>query len=139
MSVIIAKGEQIKNSPINQSKSKMMYSFSKSVRFDEIKLKGCKSFSYNLPDFKNNRSTSQGYGKKYDFIIKHINKKVPYYEIPSEFNPKKPNTPAFSFGIASHHYDRVNVIFKCLNFIFILKLLNKNYILGLFKIRKNIR
>lgn len=108
MSNADTKVEKIIHSPINKSRSKQTYSFSKSQRFDEIKLQGSKTFSYELPEMKNRRSTSLGYGKKFDFILKHINKKTPFYDLPSEFNNKKPTTPAFSFGIGRKYYDRVN-------------------------------
>jgi len=108
MSNADTKVEQIIASPINKSKAKQTYSFSKGLRFEEIKLQGSKTFSYELPTMKNRRSTSMGYGKKFDFIIKHINKKTPFYDLPSEFNHQKPTTPAFSFGIGRKFYDRVN-------------------------------
>ena len=108
MSDISSNHERIVKSPINRSKSKHLYSFSKSIRFDEIKNKSSKTFSYELPVLKNRRSTSLGYGKKFDFVIKHINKKAPFYDIPSEFCTKKPPTPAFSFGIGRQFYDKVN-------------------------------
>ena len=107
MSDVDAKVERIIQSPVNRSKSKQTYSFSKSQRFDEIKLRGCKTFSYEIPTMKNRRSTSMGYGKKYDFILKHINHKTPFYDLPSEFNNKKPVNPAFSFGIGRKFYDKV--------------------------------
>jgi hypothetical protein len=37
MSIIIASGEQISKSPLNQSTAKQMYSFPKSERFSRIK------------------------------------------------------------------------------------------------------
>jgi len=49
-----------------------------------------------------------GFGKKYDFILKNINKKAPFYEMPSEFDTKKPPNPAFTFGIARNYYEKVN-------------------------------
>lgn len=107
MSDISSNHERVVKSPINRSKSKHLYSFSKSIRFDDLKNQSSKTFTYELPTLKNRRSTSLGYGKKFDFIIKHINKKVPFYDIPSEFNPKKPPTPAFSFGIGRQFYDKV--------------------------------
>lgn len=101
------KVERIIHSPVNRSKSKHTYSFCKSQRFDEIKLKGSKTFSYELPSMRNRRSTSMGYGKKFDFILKHINKITPFYNMPSEFNKVKPVSPAFSFGIGRNYYDKV--------------------------------
>lgn len=141
--------ERIINSPVNRSKSKHTYSFSKSMRFEEIKSPASKTFVYELPTLKSNRSTTMGYGKKFDFVIKHINKKVPFYEIPSDFNPKKPQTPAFSFGIAREFYDKVYLIIIMLlevlrQFIFIFVKIKflcffTLLILGVFTFRKNIR
>ena len=37
MSVIIASGEQISRSPLNLSKSKQMFSFSRAERFEKLK------------------------------------------------------------------------------------------------------
>ena len=105
--------DRIVKSLINRSKSKHLYSFSKSIRFDDMKNKSSKTFTYELPTLKNRRSTSLGFGKKFDLIIKHINQKVPFYDLPSEFNSKKPPTPAYTFGIGRHFYDKV---FSALNF-----------------------
>ena len=101
------KVQQIIESPINKSRSKHTYSFSKGQRFDEFKNRGSKTFHYEAPNVKNRRSTSMGYGQKFDFILKHINKKTPFYDLPSEFNKTKPTTPAFSFGIGRQFYDKV--------------------------------
>ncbi len=111
MSEILSNHDRTIKSPVNRSKSKQSFSFCKSTRFDEIKSKGCKTFSYELPMLKNLRCTSMGFGKKYNFIIKHINTNTPYYDLPSDFNTKKPTSPSFSFGIARHFYDRVNIFF----------------------------
>lgn len=107
MSNCDTKVENIIQSPVNKSKSKQTYSFPKGKRFGQYKFQGSKTFSYELPSMKNRRSTSMGYGKKFDFIIKHINKKTPFYDLPTEFNKKKPTSPAFSFGIGRKFYDRV--------------------------------
>ena len=64
----VISGEPICNSPLNHSKSKYMYSFSKAERFPIIK--GSSGFGrvfYDLPSMRANRSTSLGYGTKYDF------------------------------------------------------------------------
>jgi hypothetical protein len=122
MSEISSNHERIINSPINRSKSKHTFSFSKSMRFEEVKSQASKTFVYELPNLKSNRSTTMGYGKKFDFVIKHINHKVPFYEIPSDFNTQKPQTPAFSFGIAREFYDKVLLNkFVYFYFLFLLK------------------
>jgi len=48
-----------------------------------------------------------GIGKKVDLSKLNNNKCAEFYEIPSEFNTKKPNAPAFSFGISRNFYDKV--------------------------------
>ena len=40
MSIIIASGEQICKSPLNNSQSKQMFSFGKSERFQKLKVDG---------------------------------------------------------------------------------------------------
>lgn len=106
MSVIIEKGEIISKSPINCSTAKMMYSFSKADRFRE-KRSPCETFYYQLPDVKSTRSASFGFGPKYDFTKNSKSIKAPYYQIPSDFNAKKPHSPAFTFGISREHYEKV--------------------------------
>lgn len=57
--------EDIKNNPINNSTSKMLYSFSKDKRFHtEVKLD---TPFYTLPDIKEKRSASLGIGKRTKF------------------------------------------------------------------------
>lgn len=119
MSDISSNQERIVKSPLNRSKSKHFYSFSKSIRFDDMKSQSSKTFTYELPTVKSRRSTSLGYGKKFDFVIKHINKKAPFYDIPSDFNPKKPANPAFSFGIGRQFYDKVYYTMNLLILIYL--------------------
>ena len=63
----VISGEPICNSPLNHSKSKFMYSFGKAQRFPLISRYYEGSFFYNLPSMRMTRSTSIGYGTKYDF------------------------------------------------------------------------
>jgi len=65
------------------------------------------TFFYNIPSSRSNRATSLGKGKKYDFSKLSNNKCAQFYESTSDFNTKKPNTPAFSFGIARNYYEKV--------------------------------
>lgn len=106
MSVIIASGEQINRSPENTSTSKQMYSFPKEIRFKPVKINTSENF-YSLPDVKNTRATSLGYGSRSDFTNKSKNMKAPYYNIPSSINAKKPQTPSYSFGISRQYYNKV--------------------------------
>ena len=63
----VISGEPICNSPLNHSKSKYMYSFGRAQRFPKISNAFSGQFFYNLPSMKMKRSTSIGYGTKYDF------------------------------------------------------------------------
>ena len=53
------------------SKSKSLYSFSKSERFNNLKKPLCDNF-YDLPDSKNKRKAAFGYGLKSDFTSKNF-------------------------------------------------------------------
>lgn len=67
MSTILgANSVQVCNAPLNNSVSKQMYSFPKAKRFDEKVNKSLCDKLYDLPDIKDKRSTSIGYGQKTD-------------------------------------------------------------------------
>lgn len=61
-----ASHSSIKNSALNNSISKMRYSFSKDSRFSEQRLSTDALF-YNLPDVKDLRTTNLGLGNKLTF------------------------------------------------------------------------
>lgn len=108
MSIIIQGSEIINKSPINTSCSKMRYSFPKTTRFNDNHGRGSsKTFQYNLPNVKNFRSTSFGYGQKYDFTSSQDYKSLPYYDSKSDFDNKNPYSPSFSFGISRHFFEKV--------------------------------
>jgi hypothetical protein len=48
-----------------------------------------------------------GKGKKFDFAKLNNNKCAEFYESQTDFNPKKPNAPSYSFGISRNYYDKV--------------------------------
>jgi hypothetical protein len=48
-----------------------------------------------------------GKGKKFDFAKLNNNKCAEFYESQTDFNPKKPNAPSYSFGISRSYYDKV--------------------------------
>ncbi len=48
-----------------------------------------------------------GRGTKYDFTRETRDKNPQFYNIPSDFDPKKPHTPSWSFGISRSHYEKV--------------------------------
>ena len=114
MSVIVKTKEEITKSPLNTSISKSMYTFPKTMRFQDLK-KGrydinYKNISmantlYQLPDVKSKRATSIGYGTKYDFTKEQKNK-APYYNMKSDFGKDHP-LPSYTFGIAREHYEKV--------------------------------
>lgn len=66
----------------------------------------CSAF-YNLPNVLSTRSTTFGYGTKYDFTKANKDKNAPYYEHQSDFDPKKYQHPAYTFGIARQYYEKV--------------------------------
>jgi hypothetical protein len=61
---------------------------------------------YNVPTKLSNRSTSLGYGTKYDFT-KLLKNSAPFYNIKSDFDPKSPHSPRFTFGISREFYEKV--------------------------------
>ena len=95
----VISGEPICNSPLNHSKSKYMYSFSKAQRFPVINRSYAANNFYNLPSMRMKRSTSIGYGTKYDFTRDAKSKSPVFYNFKSDFDPKRPNGPRYSFGL----------------------------------------
>lgn len=105
MSTGFIVGEQIKNSPINNSKSKQAFSFGKGDRFSKKSaLSASAGMMYNLPSSFNKRTTSFGYGQRGNFVGNSKNA-PPYYNIPSDFDQKKAH--GFSFGISREYYKKV--------------------------------
>ena len=95
----VISGEPICNSPLNHSKSKYMYSFGKAQRFPSIGRNYGGSFFYNLPEVRMKRSTSIGYGNKYDFTADAKSKSPVFYDFKSDFDQRHPNGPKYSFGL----------------------------------------
>ena len=95
----VISGEPICNSPLNHSKSKYMYSFSRAQRFPLINKAYTGSFFYNLPSMKTKRGTSIGYGTKYDFTRDAKSKSPVFYNFKSDFDQKNPSGPRYSFGL----------------------------------------
>jgi len=95
----VISGEPICNSPLNHSKSKYMYSFSKAQRFPLINSTSGKNIFYNLPSMRMTRSTSIGYGTKYDFTRDAKSKSPVFYNFKSDFDQKNPSGPRYSFGL----------------------------------------
>jgi hypothetical protein len=107
MSIIIASGEAISKSPINHSPTKMMYTFPKTQRFFFEKRPLCDQM-YPSQESKTNRSTSFGYGNKYDFT--KSKNTAPYYNLSTNFDPKKTHQPSYTFGISRSFYEKVKLV-----------------------------
>ena len=95
----VISDETICNTTLNHSKSKYMYSFGKAQRFPIINRAYGGSFFYNLPSMKTKRSTSIGYGTKYDFTRDAKSKSPVFYNYKSDFDQKNPSGPRYSFGL----------------------------------------
>ncbi|KRX09777.1 hypothetical protein PPERSA_02649 [Pseudocohnilembus persalinus] len=90
MSLIVSTPQQIHSSPLNQSKSKQLYSFPKSERFKYVGKSVCNQFCYDLPPVIDKRKAGIGYGNKYDFTKSHSTTPAPNnYTQKSSFDPKK--------------------------------------------------
>ena len=92
-------GDAICNSPLNHSKSKFMYSFGKAERFPRSRSTFFGSDFYNLPQVRMTRSTTFGYGNKYDFTRDAKSKSPVFYDFKSDFDEKHPHGPTYSFGL----------------------------------------
>lgn len=80
---VLLERSNIDYNPINNSKSKMNYSFSKANRFKSAvfpewaqRTEGPDSI-YDLPDLMKKRSTSLGYGERLDFTVRRDNEVSP--------------------------------------------------------------
>ena len=99
---------------LNNSKTKQMYSFSKSPRFKPLKKSSsASSFFINFPNTFSKRKAFIGYGKKSDFT-KGYHAYGQLYKIPRLFDNNNnsiefPNSPKFSFGIGRDKMDKVVV------------------------------
>ena len=104
----IVSGSRICNSQLNRSKAKFMYSFSKAERFPKIDNYSDKSqFFYNLPSMKEKRSTTLGYGSRYDITKDSNASKSVFYDFKRDFDPKNLRGPKFSFGVSREHMHNI--------------------------------
>ena len=99
MSIIVASGQQISNSPLNHSKTKQMFSFGKAERFPKIRSSGYSGVFYNLPEVRMSRYTTLGKGNKSDFTAGAKNKSPVFYEPKSDFDQAHPHSPRYTFGL----------------------------------------
>ena len=88
------------NSSLNDSTTKQAYSFGRAVRFKENDKPDIYFHFYDLPNIRSNRSTTLGYGKKStsSSLVGCGSNKL--YAAPSYFDPKKNNSPHYSFGVS---------------------------------------
>ena len=100
---IISNAKTIHDHPLNSSKSKQLFSFSKSKRFPAPKTQYNTPFYQKNPNLhKNTRTCSFGIGNKYDFTKKFINNPGPnHYKnekntIKNNLKKKKGKTFGFS-------------------------------------------
>ena len=88
------------NSSLNNSSTKQAYSFGRAIRFKNNKKKDNLYHFYNLPEIRNNRSTTLGYGKKCNYSQNIGCGSNQLYAAPSYFDPKYHNAPVYSFGVS---------------------------------------
>ena len=87
------------NSSLNTSSTKQAYSFGKALRFNSNSKSDFSYHFYELPSLQSKRSTSLGYGSKGDYTRHNRGCGSNQLSPPiSYFDPKKHNSPAFSFG-----------------------------------------
>lgn len=87
-----------KYSSIDNSPSKQKYSFPKAERFPKISIYGAMSF-YNLPSVRTKRSTTLGYGSRYNFVPKDSENIPACYNYRYGVESKQPQSPKYSFGL----------------------------------------
>jgi hypothetical protein len=101
-------GEPICKSPLNTSHSKYLFSFNRAIRFPDPPKKQTNYEFYNISTWRNNRSTSFGYGSKYDFTKENKDKCQNFYDVPQTFNPnKKSEAPCYTFGVGRSSFEKV--------------------------------
>lgn len=105
--VMITAGDAIAKSPLNNSKSKYLFSFGRASRFSNPDNKKVDYNMYDISKWRNPRTTSFGYGTKYDFTKENKDKCQNFYNIDKDFDPKKSSAPAYSFGLGRSSFDKV--------------------------------
>ena len=106
MSVIVQSGSAITRSCLNTSSSKQMYSFPKARRFP--KMRKCSSTGYyDIPSSLSKRHTSFGFGTKVDFTSAAKRNNATFHDNRSDFDPKNPHGPKYSFSNGREKYGKV--------------------------------
>jgi hypothetical protein len=99
MSVTVSTPAQICNSPVNNSRAKMLFTIPKATKEMSIKKSDCNKAFYDLPEVRATRTAGFGYGTKLDFTKSSANNPPPNtYEIKSAFEGNKKR--GFSFGLS---------------------------------------
>jgi hypothetical protein len=88
--------EDIKNNPMNNSTSKMLYSFPKDKRFPKEAL--LDTPYYTLPNIASNRATSMGFGNKTSFEDIRGFPSPDKYKVKGDFDQKGKHGPSFGIG-----------------------------------------
>ena len=86
------------NSLLNNSLTKQAYSFGKAFRFKKYIKKDIEFNFYNIPEKKDKRATTLGYGKKCNYNQNIVCGSNKLYAAPSYFDPAQHNAPVYSFG-----------------------------------------
>ena len=110
MSVIVKAGSEICKANTNTSTAKFQYTFSKDIRFHERKFNKEKDGQYQfyvLPSTLSKRFTKFGYGTKSDFTRGDKNYKPTFYNRGTDFDPKNPHGPKYSFANGRDKYGKV--------------------------------
>jgi len=98
MSITLSTAQQISNSQLNTSKSKQLYSFPKSKRFNDLKKPICDQI-YEIPSSISKRKAAFGYGTKSDFTKgKNTGPAPGHYEIMNQFDNNLGKRKGWFFG-----------------------------------------
>ena len=109
---VFVTGQLVNSNLQNNSSSKQMYSFPKAKRFFELSSSSSRNSNfYNIPASLSHRSTSFGFGNKYDITTLNNNKerlkiKVPYYNLSHVKVSSMPNSPKYSFGLSRDKFTK---------------------------------
>ena len=110
MSVIVKCGSEICKANTNTSTAKFQYTIPKAARFPEPKRDPAKTGKYqfySLPSTLSKRFTRFGYGTKSDFTRGDKNYVPKLYQTGTDFDPKNPHGPKYSFPNGREKYGKV--------------------------------
>jgi len=97
---VVSTPGQICNSPLNNSRSKMLFSFPKAKKMGEYLKSSCNQAFYDLPPIREKRTTSMGYGFKYDFTKINGQSPAPNAYAASSIFDEQNKKRGFSFGLS---------------------------------------